>query len=121
MNRYMSLLFILALSALLGPGCMASKNARTTLQEGTLQMGRPVAHEVQDRSGTLEDARITSAIRTMFTEDEVLFASKIDVDTSHRTVTLTGSVGSKADAYRALRLGRSVGGVKTVHSFIVVR
>jgi hyperosmotically inducible protein len=81
--------------------------------------GLQVGSETQESSD--RDASISSAIRLKFAHDEVVSASNIHVNTSHRSVTLVGSVISQAVADRALQLGRSVDDVKTVHSFLVVR
>ena len=55
-----------------------------------------------------------------FANDELVSASDIDVDTNKGHVTLTGTVNSKAEADRALQIGRSVDGVKTVHSNLTI-
>lgn len=81
--------------------------------------GLQVESEAQQSSD--EDASITSAIRLKFATDEVVSAANIHVDTSGRSVRLVGLVASQAIADRAVQLGRSVDGVKTVHSQLIVR
>ena len=120
-NIVLRLSFIFALAALFTVGCMSSKNFSGAIQDGSMQSGQQATNTAQASGDMLQDATITSAIRVKFASDELVSASKINVDTSHRSVTLKGSVRSQAVADRALFLGRSVNHVKTVHSFLVVR
>jgi osmotically-inducible protein OsmY len=85
----------------------------------TLQTGMQAESEAQQSSD--QDANITSAIKLKFANDEVLSAANIHVDTSDRSVSLMGLVMSQAIADRAVYLGRSVNGVKSVRSLLVVR
>jgi len=69
------------------------------------------------KSGTvLSDAEITTAVKTKLLADKVVGGLKIDVDTDHGVVTLTGPVSSAAERAQALRLTRGTKGVKRVVS-----
>jgi len=65
---------------------------------------------------TIDDATITAKVKTALISDEVTKAGKIDVDTSRAAVTLKGTVGSKAEADRAMQIARSTEGVTAVRS-----
>jgi osmotically-inducible protein OsmY len=119
-NIVFRLSFIFTLAVLFTGGCVTSKNLSTTSKNDNLQITGLQVGSVNQQSSD-RDASITSAIKLKFAHDEVVSASNIHVDTSHQSVSLTGSVNSQSIADRALNLGRSVDGVKTVHSFLVVR
>lgn len=69
------------------------------------------ANEAQRRAA---DAALTSKIKAKMALDDSVSASRIDVDTIHGAVTLTGSVGSTAERERALQLARETDGVTSV-------
>jgi hyperosmotically inducible protein len=116
-TRYCSL-FILALFVFAFWGCSATKNPSVAIQ----QPGMNVSTLEHSESGRqIEDANISSAIRLKFEDDKLLSNSEINVDTSHRKVTLNGKVDTQEEADRALHLGRSVEGVRTVHSKLIVK
>jgi len=60
------------------------------------------------------DADITSAVKTKLLNDKTLGALKIDVDTDHGVVTLSGPVYSSAEKAQAFKLARHTHGVKRV-------
>jgi hyperosmotically inducible protein len=62
------------------------------------------------------DANISSAIKMKFATDELLSDSDINIDTDRGNVTLKGKLKTLAEANRAIQLGRSVSGVRSVHS-----
>jgi hyperosmotically inducible periplasmic protein len=94
-------------------GCTATKNTGTAVSEGTQAAASKTAEVVTDAS-------ITSAIKMKMANDKLVSASKIDVDTKDGNVTLNGTVKSQAEADKAVELANSVGGVKSVHSNLVV-
>jgi hyperosmotically inducible protein len=120
-NVFFRFLLILALVGFVSAGCTTTKNTGVAIKEGGTEAGQQVAHGAKQVGEKIEDASITSAIKMKFANDELVSASKIDVDTKDGHVTLTGSVASQAEATRALELGRSVDGVKSVHSNLTVR
>ncbi len=70
---------------------------------------------------TMEDATITTRVKTALLNDPDVLATRIDVNTSAGIVTLSGEVRSKAEADRAVEIARSVGGVKDVKTNLKVR
>ncbi len=68
----------------------------------------------------LSNARITSEVKLKFAADDTVKALNIDVDTNEGHVTLTGTVNSKKELNQAIRLAKSVEGVKHVKSNLTV-
>jgi osmotically-inducible protein OsmY len=71
-------------------------------------------------AGVMDDATITTRVKTVLLNDPQVAATKIDVSTAGGIVTLSGTVKSKADETRALELARQVTGVREVKSTLVV-
>ncbi len=69
---------------------------------------------------TLDDATITTRVRTALLNDTSVPATQIDVSTSAGIVTLSGEARSKAEAERAVQLARTVAGVKDVKNLIKI-
>ncbi len=70
---------------------------------------------------TINDATITTRVKTALLNEPVLVATGIDVATTLGIVTLSGSVKSKADEDRAIQVTRQVPGVKDVKSTLKVQ
>ncbi|MGH9319737.1 MAG: BON domain-containing protein [Vicinamibacteria bacterium] len=111
-NFHYSIAFI-GLAALLASGCTAAKNTGVAVGEGTKEAAQQVA-------GETTDASITSAVKMKMADDPVVGAFDIDVDTENGRVTLNGKVKSKAEADKAVAIAKSVEGVKSVDSKLVV-
>jgi hyperosmotically inducible periplasmic protein len=112
-NIFFRLLLILALAGFISAGCATTKNTGVAIKEGTTAAGKQVGEKA-------EDASITSAIKMKFANDELVSASNINVDTVDGHVTLNGIAASQAEISRAVELGQSVDGVKSVHSNLVI-
>ena len=69
---------------------------------------------------TSNDAKITTEIKTKYTDDSRLDAAKIDVDTKDGIVTLNGKVLGKQEETRAIEIARAVPGVTDVVSKLEV-
>src|SRR3990172_5834377 len=117
---FFRLLLILALAGLISAGCATTKNTGVAIKEGATEAGQQVADKAGDVGEKIEDASITSAIKMKFANDELVSASNINVDTTNGHVTLNGTVASQAEATRAVQIGRSVDGVKSVHSNLII-
>jgi hyperosmotically inducible protein len=68
----------------------------------------------------LTDAEITSAVKTKLLADKTVGGLKINVDTSHGIVTLTGPVKSVLERNEALRLAHETKGVKQVKNKLTI-
>jgi osmotically-inducible protein OsmY len=77
--------------------------------------GRDRAADTADRAGDVaSDAAITAGVKSKFLADTDVSGLKIDVDTNGSVVTLTGTVSTRAEADRAVRLARETDGVTRV-------
>lgn len=94
-------------------------DAREGAREGTeaaKEFGRDVkatAGQVAEKVGdVLTDAAVTSSVKSKLLADSP--AARINVDTKDRVVTLNGTVGTRAEADRAVFLAGESRGVKRV-------
>ncbi len=69
---------------------------------------------------TLDDATITTRVKTALLNDPDVGALRIDVSTTGGVVTLSGSVRSPGEVDRAVQIARTVQGVKDVKSTLQV-
>jgi osmotically-inducible protein OsmY len=70
---------------------------------------------------TIDDATVTTRVKTAFINDPAVGAMRIDVDTFKGVVTLSGSVKSKDEEAKAIALARSVHGVTDVKSTLQIQ
>jgi osmotically-inducible protein OsmY len=120
MNRNIVIPFSLfTLMFLVAVSNMGKKELNRTNQDEAFRVSLQDGSEGQQSND--QDASLTSAIRLKFSQDSLVSAAKIHVDTSNRSVMLIGTVMNQDIVDRALSLGRSVNGVKSVHSLLIVR
>jgi hyperosmotically inducible protein len=70
---------------------------------------------------TIDDATITTRVKTAFINDPLVGGLRIDVDTFKGVVTLSGRVKSKEEETKAIALARSIGGVTDVKSTLQIQ
>jgi osmotically-inducible protein OsmY len=70
---------------------------------------------------TIDDAAITTRVKTAFINDPVIGAARIDVDTFKGVVTLSGRVKSKEEEGKAIELAKTIHGVKDVKSTLQIQ
>jgi hyperosmotically inducible periplasmic protein len=123
-NMLFRILGILGLAVAVFLGCATTKtttkNTGVAIKEGATEVGQQVAYQAESVGQSAEDASITSAIKMKYANDKLVDGSNISVDTDNGVVTLKGKVANKAELDRAITLGRSVDGVKSVHSFLTM-
>lgn len=69
----------------------------------------------------VDDATITTRVKTRFANDPQVSAMRIGVETLNGTVQLSGFAASEAERARAAQVARSVPEVRNVTNAIVVR
>lgn len=69
---------------------------------------------------TIDDATITTRVKTALLNDPDVGGLRIDVDTTMGVVTLNGVVKSKDEEAKAIAVARKIGGVKDVKSTLQV-
>jgi osmotically-inducible protein OsmY len=95
----------------------AADAARDAGREAARETGQAVG-----RAGELiEDAAVTTAVKTKFLADQTIKGLQIDVDTRDGIVTLNGTVSTKAEADRAVLVASDTDGVKRVVNNLRVR
>jgi hyperosmotically inducible protein len=72
-------------------------------------------------SATLDDATITTRVKTAILNDPGVAGQKIDVNASAGVVTLTGVVKTKEEEARAVELAKQVRGVTDVKSTLQIQ
>jgi osmotically-inducible protein OsmY len=71
-------------------------------------------------SETIDDATITTRVKTAFVNEPSLQFVRIDVDTFKGVVTLSGRVKSKSEETKAIELAKSIKGVTEVKSTLQI-
>ncbi len=69
---------------------------------------------------TIDDATITTRVKTALLNDPQVSGTSIDVSTTVGVVTLSGIVKSQADQDRAIQVARGIPGVKDVKSTLQI-
>lgn len=96
----------------------ALAQAAQTAKEKTVAAGEKAKDATQSAAKktatVMTDAEITTAVKTKLLADKTVGGLKLDVDTDHGVVTLTGPVKSATERTEALRLARQTKGVKKV-------
>ncbi len=69
----------------------------------------------------VDDATITTRVKSRFAEDKTVAATRIQVETLKGVVQLSGFATSEAEKTRAAQIAASVPGVKQVQNAVVVR
>jgi osmotically-inducible protein OsmY len=72
------------------------------------------------RSGPVDDATITTRVKTAFLNDPVIRAERIEVKTFKGVVTLSGRVSSKQEEEKAVAIARKIRGVTDVRSTLQI-
>ena len=76
----------------------------------------------QETSGEyVDDATITTRVKSRFAEDKTVAATRIQVETLKGVVQLSGFAVSEAEKQRAAQIAAAVPGVKQVQNAVVVR
>ena len=70
---------------------------------------------------TIDDATISTRVKTSLLNDPVVGSLRIDVDTFKGVVTLSGRVKSKEEEAKAIELARKIGGVTDVKSSLQIQ
>ena len=70
---------------------------------------------------TIDDATITTRVKTLLLNDPDVGGLRIDVDTFKGVVTLSGAVKSPAERDKAVALARKISGVADVKSTLQIQ
>ena len=70
---------------------------------------------------TIDDATVTTRVKTSLLNDPDVGGMRIDVDTFQGIVTLSGRVKTRDEETKAIALARKIGGVKEVKSTLTIQ
>jgi hyperosmotically inducible protein len=90
-------------------------------RERGAELGEKVGAATAKVQETLAETGMTAKIKAKMALDDSVKARAIEVSTDESTVTLTGSVGSRAEHDRALSLARETAGVTRVVDHLVLQ
>ncbi|NUO71784.1 MAG: BON domain-containing protein [Frateuria sp.] len=88
--------------------------AQAVAQDASAQSNGSMQSSNQTVPGKVDDAWITTKVKSEFATTKHVHATDISVDTTDGMVRLTGTVGSSKEKSRAVHLARKVKGVKSV-------
>ena len=102
-----------------------ARETKDTVREARNEIREHASEGVHNAVNRTEEAvasaAVTSKIKAKMALDDVVKASNINVDTEGRVVTLTGTVASKDEQRRALRIATETAGVTKVVNHLKVR
>ncbi|MEC4749258.1 BON domain-containing protein [Methylomicrobium sp. Wu6] len=78
-------------------------------------------HKTESTGEYLDDSVLTTKVKTSILGDSKLKVMQIDVESFKGIVQLSGFVDSQEAAERAVRLARTVKGVKQVNNSLIVK
>ncbi|MGE5386652.1 MAG: BON domain-containing protein [Betaproteobacteria bacterium] len=124
-------LAMLGLTLALAVGCNRNKTPETAGQrvdaaiEKSAEKMEAAADKLKQQSGkagnAIDDAAITTKIKSAFVAEPTLSALDISVETSKGVVTLSGTVGSTTAAERAAHIASTTEGVAKVNNQLVIK
>jgi len=92
----------------------AAREAARDAKDTAKGAGRSASEGVGTAGQTINDAWITTKVKSQYWGDDVLEGSRINVDTANRIVTLKGTVPNEAARTHAIGVARDTEGVKGV-------
>ena len=131
-NHQTKLIYISCLSAALGltacqqsegPAEKAGKQIDQTVTkvEKQIEANKDAVVETTQATGAfVDDALITTKIKTAILSDELLRGAQVDVVTTNGIVKLSGTVASEAAVTSAISLANAIHGVKMVQNELLI-
>ena len=94
---------------------------KADIKQGAAEVKTAATEATDSAKLAVSDATITGAVNRKLAQDKGLNVMKIDVDTSHGRVALTGPAPDAAAKARATLLASAVDGVSSVDNRLVVK
>jgi osmotically-inducible protein OsmY len=107
--------------ALFALGMAGSAAAQEKPKETTIVIKDDATPKIKKGAKVVEDASITTAVKTRLMKDKAARETSIDVDTKAGVVTVAGSVPTEADKLRIGKLVQKTTGVKSVVNNLTVK
>jgi osmotically-inducible protein OsmY len=102
------------------PGAATGVDTKRAREAGA-EVGEKVATGANQAQRALAEGTLTGKIKSKMALDDLVQASRINVDTAGGVVTRTGTVRSEAERARAVQLARETEGVVSVTDRLVVK
>lgn len=103
----------------------AARQAAAEAKPELQQAGRDIRQGAKEAGAAVaeatSDARITAEVKSQLGADPQLSAMRIDVDTQHGVVTLTGPAPDEATRSRATQIAAAPKGVMRVENHLTIR
>ena len=96
-------------------------NAVDTTKQETHELGNTMEQKASQAGQAIDDATITTSIKSKYLADDTLKGLDISVDTDHGVVTLTGTVQSDSAKELATKIAQGVEGVTSVNNQLTVK
>ena len=77
--------------------------------------------QMDQSSGAAADAAMTTKVKAAILAEFGLLVTDINVETVNQTVTLSGTIDSRANSHKAMQIANAVSGVKLVENRLVVK
>lgn len=116
-------LFLVGIVFVFMPICCAAYHIHPAHPYGnTVRSYAENANSYTKASGQyLSDSAITTRVKAALLADRNISSISISVATKNGIVTLTGSVASKFERYKANKIAKNVNGVKKVMNYLVIK
>jgi osmotically-inducible protein OsmY len=94
------------------------QEARRDANQATQTARTETSKAATNTERAIDDSAVTAKVKSTLLADAQVKGTKIDVDTSNGTVTLTGNAATAAEKARAEQLAQGVEGVRAVRNNI---
>ena len=100
---------------------MGTAGQLETARERGAELGEKAARATAKLQETATESGITAKIKAKMALDDYVKARSIDVTTNGSTVTLSGTVGSKEERDRGVKIARETAGISEVVDHLQVK
>ena len=116
-----SLMAVVLGSVLVSGSALAEESLLNKASNAADSAGAKIDSSMKKVDGYMDDSAITAKVKSALVEDKTIKSSDISVKTEKGAVTLSGFVGSQAQAEHAVAVAGKVEGVKTVSDKLHVK
>lgn len=96
-------------------------NAIADVKQKSSELGATVERKTEQAGKAIDDAAITTAVKSKYIADDTLKGLDISVGTEQGVVVLTGSVQSETARERATQIAQGVDGVVRVRNSLTIK
>jgi hyperosmotically inducible protein len=103
------------------PSTASTTTATDKMASAADRTGDKMASTAKNAGDKVDDAAITTKVKTALMAEPGLRSLEINVDTRDNVVTLNGTVDSQEKKQRAMQIAQGIDGVKSVADNLVVK